>query len=216
MRVKAVHVEESISIARGKQKQDILVADATGNERVTIWQDEIGKIQKDPSYTLSGMMVRDVRGKKYLPTSKQNSQIAEIDDIGVIEVHEDDEEQEGAASSWQHWDDVRVIGVDKFESYAACLKCTGRVVADGEDHDLGECTKCQMIQSIDDCNRIITALLMLKSVHGERVALWAFGPPIFDIAERSTLPDITARLLIKAKAFAMSHSDGVIRSVSRK
>ena len=46
---------------------------------------EIGKMTADLSYRLSGMMVREFRGKKFLSTSKEYSQIEEIKDIGDVE-----------------------------------------------------------------------------------------------------------------------------------
>ncbi len=66
-------VEEATEFGIGLMKQDILVADSTGIARLAVWEKEIGKLDKDASYRLSGVMVCEFRGKKFLSTSKELS-----------------------------------------------------------------------------------------------------------------------------------------------
>ena len=47
-------------------KQDVTVCDATGSARLTLWANEIGKIEEGNSYLLSGMVVREFRGWKLI------------------------------------------------------------------------------------------------------------------------------------------------------
>ena len=61
---KAVRVDDSIDVSGGKRKQDILVADASGNVRLTVWEAEVGNVKEGASYRLGGLMVRDYRGMK--------------------------------------------------------------------------------------------------------------------------------------------------------
>ena len=51
--------------------------------------EEFGTVQENCSYHLSGMMVCEYQGKKYLSASKASCKIEGIDDIGDVEV--DDE-----------------------------------------------------------------------------------------------------------------------------
>jgi hypothetical protein len=64
-------------------KQDIVVADATATARLTVWE-EVGSLEEMQSYKLSGIMVREYSGKNFLSTSKENSTITKIDDIGPV------------------------------------------------------------------------------------------------------------------------------------
>ena len=81
--VKVTSVEEALEVAGGKQ--DVIVGDSSGSVRVTVWEKEIGSIEKGKSYRMTGMMVREFRGRKFLSTSKANSKIEPISDIGGVE-----------------------------------------------------------------------------------------------------------------------------------
>ena len=62
---------------------------SSGTARLIVWGKEIEEVR---SYRLSGMMVREFRGKKFLSTSKEMSAIESISDIGVVEEEEDESE----------------------------------------------------------------------------------------------------------------------------
>lgn len=47
-------------------KQDVIIADATGTARLTIWQLDINKLEKGKSYELKGINVREYCNIKYL------------------------------------------------------------------------------------------------------------------------------------------------------
>ena len=79
--VKVVNVDAVMEVSGGKKKQDVLVRDCTGTARVTVWESEIGKLEEDGSYRLTGMMVREFKWKKFLSTSKDESGIESIGDI---------------------------------------------------------------------------------------------------------------------------------------
>ena len=71
------------------------------------------------SYELSGMVVRNYMGKKYLSIPKDDFDvnIGEVDE----EIVEEEKEMKGAV----------VVGVKYFESYDACYSCKRKVVAMG-------------------------------------------------------------------------------------
>ena len=76
--VKVVDVDSVMEVSGGKKKQDVLVGDSTGVARVTVWESEIGKLKEGESYKLTGMMVREFKGKKFLSTSKYKSAFESI------------------------------------------------------------------------------------------------------------------------------------------
>lgn len=69
--MKAVDVDAVMEVSAGKKKQDVLVGDSTGVARVTVWESEIGKLEEGGSYRLTGMIVREFKGKKFLSTSRE-------------------------------------------------------------------------------------------------------------------------------------------------
>ena len=156
-------------------------------------------------------MVREFQGKKFLSTSKENSILEDIDDSGHIEVDEDEEEEEdicsrlSGPSGMQHWEDVRIIGVDRLDGYDACLKCNSKVLPDEEDEEFGECAKCKMLQCLDECKKVLTAQVIVKSGAG-RLTLRAFEQVILDIAQKPA-SEVTAKVLMKGKPFGMYFSE---------
>ena len=157
LKVKAVKVDDAGQVSGGKMKQDITVCDATGSARLTIWADEIRKIEQGKSYLLSGMVVKEFRGRKSLSTSvDKTSEIQLIDDIGKVST-------EDGTLCEQHIHDVRIIGIKHLDKYQGCLKCNTKLIPYENDTDLGYCQKCQMIQCPDASKQILNAQLMIEA-----------------------------------------------------
>ncbi len=210
--VKAIRVQEPTEVAGGKKKQDILVGDSTATARLTIWEKEIGKMEEGKSYQLCGMVVREYRGTKFLSTSKENSQIEPIDDVGAVEEEEEDSEESGKNS---HVKNARIVGVLDLESYRVCMKCKGKVVLDEDDEELGECIKCKMVQCVDGSKSHLTTRVIIAAGK-EHLTLRAFGKTVLQLFEKSAEDEVTERVLLKAKVFSFVQQDGIIQSVSRR
>lgn len=86
-------VDEVEEVSGWKKKQDVLLGDSSGATRLTLWEEEAGMMDEGGSYRLCGMVVREFRGEKFLSTSKENSTIEAIDDIGDVEEEEGTDEE---------------------------------------------------------------------------------------------------------------------------
>ena len=214
--VKVVGVEEPTIVGSGLKKQDILIGDSTGTARLAVWEKEVGRMKKDGSYRLGGLMVREFRKKKFLSTSKQSSMIEEISDIGEVEEGQSDcgEEDSSCDNLPGTLHDVRVVGVIALEKYSGCLKCTAKLAAEDDDPELGKCVKCGMVQCIDVASQQVRAQLMIKGVSGI-VTVRAFGKVVESIAQKPA-KDVTTAVLLKAAAFDVVHRDGIVWSIMRK
>lgn len=213
---KAIRLEAVEEVPGGKKKQDIIIADGTGTARFTIWEGEIGKVKESKSYRLSGMMVREFRGRKFLSTSKENSTIELTSDIGEVaeESGEESSTTDAAGPSQCRVRDVRVVGVMHLDRYRGCLKCKTKLVPDDDDPDLANCPKCNMLQCLDAGRQGLSAQFLVES-GGEKLPLRAFGKVVEDIAQKPA-DEVTMGSLLKAKSFTMVHMDGIIQSISRK
>ena len=212
--VKVVNVDAVMEVSGGKKKQDVLVGDSTGTVRVTVWESEIGKLEENGSYRLTGMVVREFKGKKFLSTSKEKSSIESIGDIGVVEEEEDESECSNVYDSRPtELSDVRVGGV-LLDSYSGCMKCSAKVVVDSKDPEIGNCVKCNTMQLMEDCKKELSAQVMIR-VAGGHLSFRAFSKTLQDIAQK-TGADVTAAALLKAKPFTLFHRDGIIQSIVRK
>ena len=99
-----VDVKEPTIVGSGLKKQDILIGDSTGTARLAMWEKEVGRMIKDGSYRLEGLMVREFRTKKFLSTSKQSSMIEEISDIREVEEGQCDcAEEVAVTTSLEHF-----------------------------------------------------------------------------------------------------------------
>ena len=216
VKVKAVRIEDVEEVPGGKKIQNIVIADNTATARLSVWEGEIGKIQAGKSYELNGMVVREFRGRKFLSTSKDKSDIIAVDDIGEIteETEDDDSATNMTHPSYSWIRNVLVVGVMNLDKYICCINCNTKLVPDAEEPDLGHCSKCQMIQCLDSGSKGIMAKLMLAS-GPQKYTLRAFRKVIENIADKPA-DDISITVLLKAQPFKMIHVDGIIQSVSRK
>ena len=212
---KVVELDVVKEVSGGKKKQDLVIGDSSGSTRLTVWEEVIGKVAEGKSYRFTGMMVREFKGKKFLSTSKSDSKVEEIADIGEVEVDEEEEVEEGGSGGLEKLvNGVRVVGVDRLTLYNGCLKCSSKVEVDVDDEEVGECIKCKMIQSMDDCKRSILAQMTVKLPNCFLMTLRAFDRVVLDIIQDES-ENVTAKMLIKAKSFSMYHRNGIMQSISR-
>ena len=143
--VKALHVDDHIEVTGGKRKQDILVGDSTRTARLTLWENEIWSMKENNSYKLNGMVVCEYCGVRFLSTSRENSHIVEVDDIGSIHTEEEEVPLNSNTSTIKN---AHIIGVLDIDTYNSCLKCSSKIMPDTDDDELDECVKCKMMQCI--------------------------------------------------------------------
>ena len=55
--VKVIKINVSLEVKPGLHKQDVIVADNTGQVKVTLWQDHIDSLKVGQSYYLENMSV---------------------------------------------------------------------------------------------------------------------------------------------------------------
>ena len=143
--------------------QELMVADSTGSTRLTVWENEINTMEKGKSYHLQNVSVREFKGNKFLSTSIKGSLIKEIQDIGKVVQDQTQLEVITGPTRTTHIKNVKVVGVQKFDTYNACFTCNGKIIADDKDEEIGECAKCQTIQCIGEAEtQAVMATLILK------------------------------------------------------
>lgn len=80
--VKCVKVDNPTKLNTGKVKQDTIIADSTGTIRLTLWEEDVNKIEEGKSYKLINMLVRCFKGCNYLsfPT---DGRLAPTEDMDI-------------------------------------------------------------------------------------------------------------------------------------
>ena len=76
--VKVLSVGDPTDVKGGYRIQEIKIEDATGTNKLTVWEGEIGRMKEGESYRISRVQVKEFNGKKYLSTTKEGSRIEDI------------------------------------------------------------------------------------------------------------------------------------------
>ena len=79
--IKVLRISEKQEVKAELEKQDITISDATGTARLTLWQENIGKLDVDDSYEIKDLIVNSYNGTKYLTSPKSGCTITPLDDI---------------------------------------------------------------------------------------------------------------------------------------
>jgi len=59
-------VDDSITTSTGKRMQNVVIGDGHGLAKVTLWEEDIGKLSMSKSYCLENMVIKEYRGEAYL------------------------------------------------------------------------------------------------------------------------------------------------------
>ena len=78
-KAKVLQADEVKITSENQKMQNIIISDGQSTARITIWDDDVGKLEIDKEYNFSGIMtIREAkRGKLYLSTAKTNCNILE-------------------------------------------------------------------------------------------------------------------------------------------
>lgn len=167
VQVKILDEKAVMEVKHDLMKQDYIVGDATGITTLTTWKNNTGMFEVGQSYELSGVMVKDFNGKKYLSVPKENCKVSIIDNI------EDVKDMDEATQTERNFKNATVIGVMSLETYNSCKNCKGKVEV--TSRNIGQCRRCGMIQRLDKCKIETSAKLMVEA--GEHIyTLTAFTP----------------------------------------
>ena len=186
-----------------KSKQDVYVADATGSMRLTLWQDDINKLDVNKSYLLKNVAVRSYQKVKYLSFPKEDVTIEEVSDLGDV----CDLEQETVTDpSRRELNDVEVLLVLNLQSYPACITCKAKV--ETTSATLGRCTKCSSMQRLNKCENQVTAKLKIES-NNTQYTVQVFGNMLKNITT-----SFTEEGLLEASQFSCAiNSSNIIVAV---
>ena len=69
--VKVLDVDSQSEVKGGKRKQDIIITDATAVARFTVWEDDINRLNREKSYKLTDILLKEYNSKKLLNSSRE-------------------------------------------------------------------------------------------------------------------------------------------------
>ena len=92
VKAKVMKVNDIEFVGSGKQKQDVVIGDATGSTVLTLWEEDTHKLEVEKSYDFGRLLVQQFKGNNYLSFSKTATALPTDD----IEDAIDEEPQEPA------------------------------------------------------------------------------------------------------------------------
>ena len=203
--VKVTDMEEEVKVNvmnELKRVQDVIVTDATGSARLTLWEDHVGRMEVGGCYILKGVKVKEYQNVRYLVTAKNDCKIeAAMEDTVVVK-------RGNKSVARLNYDDVRVAGV-KFSDNCKCIQCENEVVLDVSCPGIGTCGKCGITQYMDIAAQVIVRC------DSKQFTLQASGKIVEEISEECGA-DLTPISLLKARPFSMEAENGKIVTVLRK
>ena len=204
VRIKVDSERDVLELKNGLKKQDLIMGDATGTAKLTVWEKNVTSLKKGGSYKLSGLMVKVYNGLRYLSIPKEDVHIINILDIGSVEENE-------PKNTDVSLEDAVVMGVMHLETFRSCFMCKGKVQTTSAA--IGKCEKCSITVRLSKCVQEIAAKLVIESQQKTKI-LSAFSPIVQEICQRE---DVTEEALLKADNFDLLFSPNhVIASINRK
>lgn len=170
--------------------QDILVADATATAKLTLWQDDIGKLEVNKTYELHNLVIKSFNGNKYLTPPKSGFTIEDKPDISITDFKPNELKP-------NELHDVEVIGIADAQLYVKCISCKSSVTSIKE-----KIGKCSVSQRTDKCTKQVSIKLLVASGDEQKHTLLALLPAIRTITgvetltAESNIEDITTLLLM--------------------
>lgn len=208
---KVMQVDEVTSLDDGRQCQNVVIADSTGNTRLTLWQSHVNCVELHKTYKLINMTVNTFANKNYIYTSRDNAVIQptdhELSDIASETFYY-------PQSTTTTLSNAMIIAIPSFISQKLCLtpSCDGHIIP--ESSKIGRCSICKMAQRLNMCKHQLSAKLQILS-GTTKVQLFAYQQILTKMTE---LPPemITEDALLNTETFTVSYNNRmIITSVSK-
>ena len=156
---KVLHIEDPVQLLDGRSKQDLTISDGTQYIKLTIWEAEIGKLEKHQCYRLSNVLIREFRGEKYITTRKEGTKIEDIPDMTNVTNEEYPEPDDPP---------VKIIAVESVSSFKSCINCKCRVMQMEDEDEIAQCTKCNTVQFMAETKYLLAANFTVKTTSEEK------------------------------------------------
>ncbi len=165
--------------------QDITICDMSGTINLSVWEDNVDKLETGVTYKFTNLNIRSYRGVKSVTLLRQSTYEPVGDEIEATPTAIDDE----AIYELQK---ARNIGCQHFIIHIHCVNCLGKLQLEGGNTTSARCTKCNVFQFVKGRDYEVAANVLLESDSGPPVILKICTLnvkkllPSFDISQPST------------------------------
>ena len=208
VKVKVIDVHDPEKVGKNKRKQDVSISDATGVATLTLWEDDINKVELEESYQMNRLCVRSYRGKKQLSLPQNGAKITKIEDIG--DVQDDSDELDPVDTTMKS---VKVIGVQLLGKIYTCQYCK-KANLDQNGDKFGTCPNCKVVQLLTIPKLTAKLFLETQDAQQEHTTVRAYDKLLEEIAQSK---EVTSIKLLDAPPFDTRYNEyHVVTSVTRQ
>ncbi len=180
------------------QLQNVAIADVTANIQISLWNQDIGKLEEGKSYEIKAAKVKEFNGVKSLSGSYETT-FKEVDDIGAV----DETKAESIGFEILEGEIDLVVSIDQ---YPSCLLCKTKLIEVTEM--IAKCKKCGSTMKLSKCSHQTCARVILDSRPGAEIIL--FSDIIDKLTNETSSSDLAIKLLsIPKHAFSINKNNVV-------
>lgn len=172
-------------------KQEVLIADSTGNTTLTLWEDDLNSLELHECYHITKVNVRVFGGDHGLSFPRFGASTAKIEDIGTVNETRAYPTQDEALG-------LSIIGVKDLFDFKICIGCNFKIQVTDCEREIIKCTKCNMSQQITQSPIRKMAKLLLEGPNVTMVTLVAYEDMLKVLVPAG---DITEKALLECKPF---------------
>ena len=195
LNIKVLAIMKTGTSTTGANIQEVLIADATGACRCSLWETFIRQLEVGHSYRLCDFYIQEYRNKKGVSNAQQGSTIEPIVDVDIGNVSTDDytNDEEGNIK------DAITATIPKLERYKACIQYKTHRVEPLQGNQ-GRCTNqdCLCPLRYDFCRNHIMAQLKIVSSASptDEVSVMITNNNLKDLLGVSEIAEITEDALL--------------------
>ena len=204
-KIVSVDSPENITTKDGRtlKIQTVHVADASGQCKCVIWEELVGKLELNKSYTLKNATIKEFNGMRNvsLSTKSEVHNVSDIEDVS--------EEMIGGESQGTQMVTAEIVAVSKCESYLTCRVCRAKVLH--LSGTVGECTKCEAKVKLSKTVSNVKVSMILEDEDKKEHRVTAFSDIIEEITKEIDGDDLAEKLLLApTMVYTISRKDIVL------
>lgn len=153
VRAKILSAEPPRAVSRGLV-QDAIIGDGSYTIGLSIWEENINKLEVLKTYKLQGLYTRTYQGIRSLTFTRNSRYYLEEEDS--IPIHADDEQLDTLFGA-------KIMGVQNFCLHIQCINCTNNVLFETNFSIIVRCSSCKVLQSIESRQYEVSTNIIVMS-----------------------------------------------------
>ena len=160
------NIPQQLAMVANRTKLEGRIIDTKGSIPLTLWNDDIQKVDEGQFYIMENMSVRQYQGQKYLSSTPQSNFQKQTDQLPPLSAHILQEARAELSCTTIHCTRFKSATILTYYNCDAC----GKRVSTRQESSVLKCTSCNSFTSIEDAPK--TTAARVSMVTDEDQVLW--------------------------------------------